>query len=97
MNHLNYDKLTFIQLFQFFIKVFIYIYKKVRGLIRSILEITKKDNKKGSLKHHIITKEEKEKNGQYGHEQSKKLSEDEKQRLVEYRKKYCKIKKNALL
>ena len=97
MNHLNYDKLTFIQLFQFFIKVFIYIYKKVRGLIRSILEITKKDNKKGSLKYHIITKEEKEKNGQYGHEQSKKLSEDEKQRLVEYRKKYCKIKKNALL
>ena len=41
--------------------------------------------------------EEKEKKQQYGHEQCKNLPENEKQNLVEYRKKYYKMRKNALL
>ena len=34
---------------------------------------------------------------QYGSEQHKNLAEDETQKLVEYRKKYYKMKKNTLL
>ena len=34
---------------------------------------------------------------QYGCERYKKLSEDEKQKLIEYRKKYHRMRKNAIL
>ena len=34
---------------------------------------------------------------QYGSEQHKNLAEDEKQKLVEYEKKYYKMRKNTLL
>ena len=34
---------------------------------------------------------------QYGRERCKNLSEDEKQNLVEYRKKYYRMRKNAIL
>ena len=34
---------------------------------------------------------------QYGRECQKNISEDEKNKLVEYRKKYYRIRKNALL
>ena len=34
---------------------------------------------------------------QYGREHCKNLSEDEKQNLVEYRKKYYRMRKNAIL
>ena len=40
-----------------------------------------------------LSKEEKEKNRQYGCENSKNLPEDEEQKLVEYRKKYYKQEK----
>ena len=34
---------------------------------------------------------------QYGHEHYKNLAEDKKQKLVVYRKKYCRMRKNAIL
>ena len=40
---------------------------------------------------------EKGKKQQYDCEQYKNLPDDEKQKLVEYRRIYCKIRKNALL
>ena len=42
-------------------------------------------------------KKKKKKQWQYGHGRYKDLSEDEKQKLAEYRKKYYKMRKNALL
>ena len=39
----------------------------------------------------------KNKKRQYGHERYKNLSEYEKQKLVEHRKQYCKIRKMVLL
>ena len=39
----------------------------------------------------------KKKKQQYGREQYKNLPEDEKQKPVEYRKKYYRMRKNALL
>ena len=44
-----------------------------------------------------LSKEEKEKKQQYRHESYKNISEYEKQKLVEYRKKYYRMRKNALL
>ena len=41
--------------------------------------------------------EEEEKQKQYGCERYKNLSKDEKQKLVEYRRKYYELRKNALL
>ena len=41
--------------------------------------------------------QKKKKKRQYGHERYKNLPEDEKQKLVEYSKKYYKMRKNALL
>ena len=54
-------------------------------------ERLQKKQKKQSL-----SKEEK-KPRQYDHEPSKNLPEDKKQKLVEYRKKYYKMRKKALL
>ena len=36
----------------------------------------------------------KQKKQEFGRERCKNLSEDEKQRLVEYRKRYCEVRKN---
>ena len=43
----------------------------------------------------IFLKKKKKKKQQYGCERYKNLSEDEKQKLVEYRKKYYRMRKNA--
>ena len=53
--------------------------------------------KKRFVKHISLFKEEKEKKQQYGSERYKNLPEDEKQRLVGYRKKYYKMRKNTPL
>ena len=45
----------------------------------------------------LSNKEKEKKKQQYGREQYKILPEDEKQKLDEYRKKYYKLRKNALL
>ena len=45
----------------------------------------------------VFLKKKKKKKQQYGHEQYKNLPEDDKQRLVEYRKNYYKMRKNTLL
>ena len=45
----------------------------------------------------IFIKKKKKKKQQYGHERYKNLSEDVKQKLVDYRKKYYRMRKNALL
>ena len=45
----------------------------------------------------IFLKKKQTKNKQYGPEGYKNLSEDEKQKLVKYRKKYYRARKNALL
>ena len=56
-----------------------------------------KDCKKKLVKNiQNIFKEEKETKRQYGDESSRNLSEDEKGKLVEYRKKYYRMRKNAL-
>ena len=44
----------------------------------------------------IFLKKKKKKKKQYGCERYKKLSEDEKQKLADYRKIYCRMTKNAL-
>ena len=46
----------------------------------------KRIQKKSSEREQSLTEEEKNKNRECGHERYKNLSEDEKQRLVEYRK-----------
>ena len=45
----------------------------------------------------ILPKKKKEKKQQYGRERYKSLSKNEKQKLVEYRKKYHRMRKNSLL
>ena len=45
----------------------------------------------------IFLKKKKEKKRQYCRERYKNLSKDEKQKLVEHRKKYYKMRKNAVL
>ena len=49
--------------------------------------------KKACEKYQIYLKKKKKKKQQYGCENYKNLSEDEKQKLVEYRKKYYRIRK----
>ena len=53
--------------------------------------------KKAHERYQNISKEEKEKKQQYGCERYKNLSKDEKQKFVEYRAKYCRKRKNAIL
>ena len=57
-----------------------------------------KDYKKNLLKDiKIFLKKKRNKNRQYGRERYKYLSEIKKNKLVEYRKKYYRTKKNTLL
>ena len=60
------------------------------------MEWSKKGYKKGSRKI-SKPKKEKEKNWQYSHKQHKHLPEDENQKVVEYRNKYYKMRKNVSL
>ena len=60
------------------------------------MEWSKKGYKKGSRKT-SKPKKEKEKNWQYSHKQHKNLPEDENQKVVEYRNKYYKMRKNVSL
>ena len=53
--------------------------------------------KKACERYQSLSKEEKESNQQYGCEGYKNVPEDEQQKPTEYRKKYYKMKKNALL
>ena len=58
----------------------------------------KKDYKKRLGKDiKIFLKKKKKKKQQYGFERDKSLSEDKKQKLVEYRKKYYRMRKNFFL
>ena len=61
--------------------------------LSKITKIAKKDYKKRLVKD-IKTFPKKEKKQQYGCERYKNLSEDEIQRIVEYRKKFYKVWKN---
>ena len=45
----------------------------------------------------VFLKKIKQKKQQYGRERYKSLPEEEKQKLVEYRKKYCRMRENTLL
>ena len=60
------------------------------------MEWSKKGYKKGSRKI-SKPKKEKEKNWQYSHKQHKNLPEDKNQKVVEYRNKYYKMRKNVSL
>ena len=60
------------------------------------LSAKRKTTKKTCERYQNLSKEEKEKEQQYGRERSKNLSKDEKQKLAEYRKKYFRIRKIAL-
>ena len=53
--------------------------------------------KKAWERYQNLSKEEEEIKRQYGRERYKNLPEDEKQNLVEYRTKYYRMRKNALL
>ena len=54
--------------------------------------------KKACERYQNLSKEEKGKKQQYGRERCKNLSEDEKKnKLVEYRKKYYRMRKSTLL
>ena len=63
----------------------------------NIAKITKKTTKKAPERYQGLFKEDKEKKQQYEHERYKNILEVEKQRLVEYIKKYSKMRKNASL
>ena len=64
----------------------------------NIVKKIKKGCKKRLVKDiKIFLKKKKEKRQQYGRERYENLSEDEKQTLVEYRKKYYRMRKNATL
>ena len=67
-----------------------------KDLSANIANIIKKYYKKRYEKCQNFSKGEKEKKRQCGREQYKNLSEDEKQKLVEYRKK-CEMRKDNLL
>ena len=45
----------------------------------------------------FLKKKKKKKKQQYGGERYKNLSKDRKQKVTEYRKKYYKVRKNALM
>ena len=60
-------------------------------------ENKKKLQKIARERYQNLSKEQKEKKQQNGCESYKNLSEVEKQKLVEYRKKYYRMRKNALL
>ena len=57
-----------------------------------------KFQKKSRERYQSLFKEEKQKMWQYGHEWYKKLPEEkQKQKLIQYRKKYCKMRKKYLI
>ena len=58
---------------------------------------TRKTTKKLVKDIKVLLKKKKKKSDIYGHERCKNLPEDEKQKLVEYRKKYSEMRKNILL
>ena len=71
----------------FFIVFFSYVQKCLKLYQLFIIKKIKKDyTKKTCERYQNLFKEEKEKKQQYGHELYKKLSEDEKQNLIEYTK-----------
>ena len=55
------------------------------------------EENKESLPKELMKDTKKEKKQQYGRERYKNLSEDEKQKLVEYNKRNCRMRKNVLL
>ena len=58
---------------------------------------TTKKARKRYLKIRFLSKEEKKERQQNSHEHNKNVSEDRKPKLAEYRKKYFRLKRNALL
>ena len=63
----------------------------------NIIKKIKKERKRKLVKDiKIFLKKKKKKKRQYGLECYKNLSDDEKQKLIEYRKKYYRMRKNAL-
>ena len=89
--------------FKFFFKnVFIifvsYISKCLKIYQRNIINKIKKDNRRKLVKDiKIFLKKKKKEKQQYCCECYKNISENEKQKLVKYRKKYYRMRKNALL
>ena len=61
---------------------------------RHYQKIQIKKSKKSRKRYQNPTEEEKIKNREYGHERYTNLPEAEKQELVEYRKRYHKMRKN---
>ena len=59
------------------------------------MKINKDWKKKACERCQNLSKEEKEKKRQQGRERYNNLPENEKQKLVEYRKKYHRMRKNA--
>ena len=64
----------------------------------NIIKITKKDYKKRFVKDtKVLQKRKKEKKRWHGQQRNKNHPEDDRQRLLKYRKKYYKMRENASL
>ena len=71
----------------------------VINLLNIIKKINKDYNKKACERYHNLSKEQKKESykKKYGNDSYKNLSEDEENKLVQYRKLYYRMRKNALL
>ena len=78
--------MTKLKLKVIFLNLFLFFFKKNRRLQKKLVKDIK-----------IFLKKLKKKKQQYGCERYKNRSEDKKQKLFEYRKKYYRMRKNALL
>ena len=96
MNYVNLKVKLLNPFFKNFFHVYVQEFLKIYPP-NSIKKIKKDYKKKLAKDMKTFPKKKKKKKGHYGYERYKNLSGDEKQNLVEYRKKYCKIRKKRLL
>ena len=82
----------FISFNYFFINFFTYIKMSKNLPTKHYQNGKKKTTKKARGRYQSLSKEEKEKKWQYGHERYNNPPEDEKQKLVGYRCKYYKMR-----
>ena len=81
----------------FFFNFFFLFYFVLNINQLNISKKIKKDYKKARKRYQNLSKEEKRRKPQHGYEPYKNLPEYEKEKLVEYSKKYFRMRKNVLL
>ena len=96
--HLPINAFFYKFLFNSFYNFVPYIKKFLKIYHLNIIKKIKKDYKKKLVKDiKIFLKKKKKKKRQYGCERYKSLSEEEKEKLVEYRKKFYRMRKIVIL